>query len=59
MKRLLDIREAAIELGVSINTLRRWDKEGRLVPQRTLGGHRRYDLEKIRQDWDKLCDRRS
>jgi len=56
VKRLVDIREAAIELGVSTNTLRRWDKEGRLVPQRTLGGHRRYDLEKISQDWDKLCE---
>jgi putative resolvase len=51
MNRYVDIREAAKALGVSITTLRRWDAEGRLVPERTMGGHRRYDLKKLRPEW--------
>ena len=31
-------------------TLRRWDKAGRLVSVRTEGGHRRYDISKIRPE---------
>ncbi|MBM7557915.1 excisionase family DNA binding protein [Halanaerobacter jeridensis] len=38
----LSIKEAANFLGVAISILRRWDKEGKLVPERTVGGHRRY-----------------
>ena len=34
MKRLLRIGEASQVLGVSVSTLRRWEKEGRLVPVR-------------------------
>ncbi|KWR87355.1 IS607 family transposase [Cupriavidus sp. IDO] len=41
--------ELAVMLGVAVVTLRRWDKAGRLTPAcRTLGGHRRYDLAKMR-----------
>ena len=37
------IGEAAARLGVSVGTMRRWEKEGRLSPAfRTLGGQRRY-----------------
>lgn len=36
------IGEAAKYLGVSIDTLRRWDRHGLLVADRTLGGQRRY-----------------
>ena len=43
-KRLLTAREAAEYLGISLATLGRMDKEGQLVPYRTLGGHRRYSL---------------
>ena len=43
------ISKASKELGVSIDTLRRWEKEGRITSERTPGGHRRYDLEKLRQ----------
>lgn len=46
------ISEAAALLGVTVLTLRRWDKRGKLVPSvRTSGGHRRYtlkDLSKIK-----------
>jgi predicted site-specific integrase-resolvase len=32
---------------VSITTLRRWEKIGRIKAEHTTGGHRRYDLAKI------------
>ena len=41
------ISEAAIQLGVSIPTLRRWEVEGRIKADRTAGKHRRYDLASI------------
>ena len=47
MSRFISIGEASKRLGVSISTLRRWEHEGRLVPERTKAGHRRYDLAKI------------
>ena len=43
MGRLVSIGRAADALGVSIGTLRRWETEGKLVPERTAAGHRRYD----------------
>lgn len=36
------ISEAAARIGVSVGTLRRWDRENILTPARTLGGDRRY-----------------
>ena len=51
MTRLLDIKEAADLLGVSISTMRRWEREGHLIPdERTGGKHRRYLLSSIRPD---------
>ena len=47
MERLVGIGEAASALGVSITTLRRWEASGKLVAERTAGGHRRYDLAKL------------
>jgi excisionase family DNA binding protein len=38
----LSIKEAAELLGVSAKTLRRWESAGKLIPERTDGGHRRY-----------------
>ena len=49
MSKLLSISEAAKILGVSESTLRRWEREGRLLPdERTEGGQRRYKLSSIR-----------
>lgn len=43
------VAETAQFLGVSKSTLRRWEREGRLLPdERTAGGQRRYDLVKLR-----------
>lgn len=61
-KKLLTISEAAEFLGVSIDTLRRWDKSAKLVATRKEGGVHRYyakeDLElfssnllKMATDW--------
>ncbi|MEK7558207.1 MAG: helix-turn-helix domain-containing protein [Patescibacteria group bacterium] len=58
---LIQIREAAEIIGVSIDTLRRWDESGRFRSIRSEGGHRYYkkqdieiylnDLLKLAQDW--------
>lgn len=50
MKNLLGIGEAAEILGVAKSTLRRWEKEGRLIPIKTEGGHRRYDISAIKPE---------
>lgn len=42
--------EAAEALGVSITTLRRWEASGRLAAEHTAGGHRRYDLAKLKPE---------
>ena len=49
MDKLLSISQAAKVLGLAESTLRRWESEGRLVPdERTAGGQRRYKLSSIR-----------
>ncbi len=50
MSRLLAIGEAAKVLGVSISTLRRWEKEGKITPEPTTSKHRRYDLAKLKPE---------
>ena len=48
MSRFIKIGKAAEILGVSIQTLRRWEVDGSLVPEkRTSGGTRYYDLDKL------------
>ncbi len=47
-KRLAKIGEAAALLGVSVDTLRKWEKSGELLPDRkTQGGTRFYDAAKL------------
>ena len=36
--------------GVSITTLCRWEVSGKLIPERTATGHRRYDLSKLKPE---------
>jgi len=43
----VSIKEAAQILGISTKTLRRWEARGVINPDRTAGGHRRYDLNLI------------
>ena len=42
---LISIGEAAKHYGVSVVTMRRWDKQGKLTSHsRTIGNHRRYKV---------------
>ena len=60
-KDLIAIGEAAELLGISRDTLRRWDKNGRLRATKSSGGHRLYsrfqielylsDLQILAKDW--------
>lgn len=56
-RKLVSIQEAAQFLGVAAQTLRRWEREGRLVPdERTPGGRRRYDLSRLRPEQFRTAD---
>ncbi|NCR40110.1 MAG: recombinase family protein, partial [Microcystis aeruginosa W13-11] len=39
--------EAAKLKGVSVSTLRRWESKGKLIPERTANGHRRYTISQL------------
>jgi putative resolvase len=43
----ITIGEAAKIKGVTTKTLRRWEAEGKLIPERTANGHRRYDTAQL------------
>jgi excisionase family DNA binding protein len=45
----LTATQVARRLHVSRQTVARWAREGRIPHRRTLGGHRRYDPERIEQ----------
>ncbi len=45
---MYNIREFANLLGITPETLRVWEKEGKIKPFRTKGRHRRYDDEMLR-----------
>jgi excisionase family DNA binding protein len=47
-RRSLTASEAAAVIGVSVATLRGWADQGRLPAHRTVGGHRRFELEELR-----------
>lgn len=46
-EQFLTSTETAKYIGVSVNTLRNMHKDGRLIPIKTKGGHRRYELSQI------------
>jgi len=47
--KLVSTSEAARQLGVNQSTLSRWAAKGIVQPaQRTVGGHMRWDIEKLR-----------
>jgi excisionase family DNA binding protein len=44
---LLPIGEAARRLGVSVETIRRWDRAGKITSTRTVGGQRRFPASEV------------
>jgi excisionase family DNA binding protein len=58
MEKSLSPRDAAEKLGVSIDTLRRWEKQGLLSSERTPGGVRRFREEDISDMLDNGPSRR-
>ncbi|GAA2022288.1 helix-turn-helix domain-containing protein [Pseudokineococcus marinus] len=49
---LLSVSQAAALVGVSLDTIRRWDNDGRIQSVRTPTGHRRFrrgDVEALLQ----------
>jgi len=48
MDKLINISQAAKILGVSVSTLRRWERDKKLIPIRTKGLQRRYALSQLR-----------
>ena len=44
----VNIGTAAKYFGVSQETLRRWEKSGKIIVERTPKGHRRFDLSSMR-----------
>lgn len=50
--RLLKLAEAALLLGVTPQTVRQWDKDGKLRCVRTPGGHRRVRLSEVQKMMD-------
>lgn len=48
MNRLIKIGEADKLLGVTVQTLRRWERDGQLLPdKKTAGQTRYYDIDRI------------
>jgi len=55
-KKLLTIREAAKILGISPDTLRRWDKAGKFKATRhPMNNYRMYSIQTIKTLKNKLC----
>lgn len=54
MDKLYSIGEAAKYLGVSVSTLRRWEIDGKLVPERTKGQQRRYAISLLAPNLSKV-----
>lgn len=46
-KQFISISKAAKLLQVSPDTLRNWEKQGKLIPSRTAGGARRYSRSEL------------
>lgn len=45
--KFITISQAASILKVSADTLRNWEKDGKLIPERTVGGARRYSANEL------------
>ena len=48
MEELINPQNTARMLGVCVATLRNWEKNGKIISVRTVGGHRRYRIDDIK-----------
>lgn len=46
---LIPIGEAARQLGVSVDTIRRWEARGYITATRTPSGQRRFDITEVQR----------
>jgi len=49
MQNIYRVKEFAQRIGKSPDTLRRWDRQGKLKAKRSAGGHRYYDESDVRK----------
>lgn len=54
MSQTITISDAAIELGVSVDTIRRWDKKGLIKADRSDLNYRLFDIEEIKRIYRKV-----
>lgn len=54
MSQLLTISSAAVQIGVSTDTIRRWDKKGLIKANRSDLNYRLFDIEEIRRIYKKV-----
>ena len=54
---LISIGKAASLLGVHPDTLRNWEKSGKIQVYRTPGNHRRYSLDELKNLLSSLPDK--
>lgn len=59
MKYYFRIGLAADKLEVCTKTIHRWEKDGKIVCQRTLGGHRRIAIKEIKRLLAKMMGKKS
>jgi predicted site-specific integrase-resolvase len=56
---IVAIGQVAKSLGVCVLTVRRWHREGKLLPSfTTVGGHRRYEIDKVKMQFETVKDDR-
>ena len=57
--KIVSIGKIAESLGVCVQTVRRWHREGKLLPSLTTPyGHRRYDIDRVKEQFKLVKDDR-
>jgi len=59
MSERFSVKQVAEQLEISPSTLRRLERRGVVVPERTPGGHRRYTEEQVKEVREYLDDQTS
>ena len=56
MKQYITVTQAAFELKLSVDTIRRWEKKGLIKATRDKNNHRLFDHEALQKAYDKYID---